>query len=114
MAARAGVEPTTLRLRVIASTNAPPCPTISLLITSLLMIKRNLCSLFIVLPLPMLLSLATLIHSIVLATCSHTADVCYYGCLLVCYYGCLLVCYYGCLLVLNSSKTKLIWLVTTY
>src|SRR6218665_1393772 len=26
MAARAGVEPTTLRLRVIASTNAPPCP----------------------------------------------------------------------------------------
>src|SRR6218665_259433 len=27
MAARAGVEPTTLRLRVIASTNAPPCPT---------------------------------------------------------------------------------------
>src|SRR6218665_1918735 len=24
---RAGVEPTTLRLRVIASTNAPPCPT---------------------------------------------------------------------------------------
>src|SRR6218665_1731340 len=29
MAARAGVEPTTLRLRVIASTNAPPCPTLS-------------------------------------------------------------------------------------
>ena len=29
MAARAGVEPTTLRLRVIASTNAPPCPTAS-------------------------------------------------------------------------------------
>ena len=29
MAARAGVEPTTLRLRVIASTNAPPCPTCS-------------------------------------------------------------------------------------
>src|SRR6218665_604952 len=27
MAAKAGVEPTTLRLRVIASTNAPPCPT---------------------------------------------------------------------------------------
>src|SRR6218665_3231777 len=27
MAARAGVEPTTLRLKVIASTNAPPCPT---------------------------------------------------------------------------------------
>ena len=27
MAARAGVEPTTLRLRVIASTNAPPFPT---------------------------------------------------------------------------------------
>ena len=27
MAARAGVEPTTLRLRVIASSNAPPCPT---------------------------------------------------------------------------------------
>src|SRR6218665_1348944 len=27
MAARAGVEPTTLRLRAIASTNAPPCPT---------------------------------------------------------------------------------------
>src|SRR6218665_3799261 len=27
VAARAGVEPTTLRLRVIASTNAPPCPT---------------------------------------------------------------------------------------
>src|SRR6218665_530048 len=27
MAARAGVEPTTIRLRVIASTNAPPCPT---------------------------------------------------------------------------------------
>ena len=27
MAARAGVEPTTLWLRVIASTNAPPCPT---------------------------------------------------------------------------------------
>src|SRR6218665_2235775 len=26
MAVRAGVEPTTLRLRVIASTNAPPCP----------------------------------------------------------------------------------------
>src|SRR6218665_1380384 len=26
MTARAGVEPTTLRLRVIASTNAPPCP----------------------------------------------------------------------------------------
>src|SRR6218665_3039638 len=26
MAARAGVEPTTLRLRVIASTNAPSCP----------------------------------------------------------------------------------------
>ena len=29
MAARAGVEPTTLRLRVIASTNAPPCPTVA-------------------------------------------------------------------------------------
>src|SRR6218665_3612889 len=29
MAARAGVEPTTLRLRVISSTNAPPCPTTS-------------------------------------------------------------------------------------
>src|SRR6218665_1960130 len=28
MAARAGVEPTTLWLRVIASTNAPPCPTV--------------------------------------------------------------------------------------
>src|SRR6218665_710467 len=27
MAARAGVEPTTLLLRVIASTNVPPCPT---------------------------------------------------------------------------------------
>src|SRR6218665_3346339 len=27
MAARAGVEPTTLQLRVIASSNAPPCPT---------------------------------------------------------------------------------------
>src|SRR6218665_2319380 len=27
MAARAGVEPTTLRLRIITSTNAPPCPT---------------------------------------------------------------------------------------
>src|SRR6218665_2357587 len=27
MAAKAGVEPTTLRLRVIALTNAPPCPT---------------------------------------------------------------------------------------
>ena len=27
MAARAGVEPTTFRLRVNASTNAPPCPT---------------------------------------------------------------------------------------
>src|SRR6218665_3554043 len=27
MAARGGVEHTTLRLRVIASTNAPPCPT---------------------------------------------------------------------------------------
>ena len=30
MAARAGVEPTTLRLRVIASTNAPPFPTLPL------------------------------------------------------------------------------------
>src|SRR6218665_2200104 len=29
MAARAGVEPTTLWLRVIASTNAPPCPTVT-------------------------------------------------------------------------------------
>src|SRR6218665_1200000 len=29
MAARAGVEPTTLRLRVIASTNAPPNPTMT-------------------------------------------------------------------------------------
>src|SRR6218665_4040785 len=28
VAARAGVEPTTLQLSVIASTNAPPCPTI--------------------------------------------------------------------------------------
>src|SRR6218665_2371214 len=28
MAARAGVEPRTLRLRGIASTNAPPCPTV--------------------------------------------------------------------------------------
>src|SRR6218665_3387683 len=27
MAARAGVEPTTLRLKAIDSTNAPPCPT---------------------------------------------------------------------------------------
>src|SRR6218665_2031321 len=27
--ARAGVEPTTLRLRVIASANAPPCPSMS-------------------------------------------------------------------------------------
>src|SRR6218665_84993 len=31
MAARAGVEPTTLRLRVIASTNASPCPTMYVL-----------------------------------------------------------------------------------
>src|SRR6218665_578622 len=30
MAARAGVEPTTLRLRVITSTNAPPCPSSSI------------------------------------------------------------------------------------
>jgi len=28
MAARAGVEPTTLRLKAIDSTKAPPCPTI--------------------------------------------------------------------------------------
>ena len=34
MAARAGVEPTTLQLRVIASTNAPPCPTCFLVIVS--------------------------------------------------------------------------------
>ena len=27
MAARAGVEPTTLQLKVIISTKAPPCPT---------------------------------------------------------------------------------------
>jgi len=29
VAARAGVEPTTLRLRVIVSTKAPPCSTVS-------------------------------------------------------------------------------------
>src|SRR6218665_1825813 len=34
MAARAGVEPTPLRLRVIASTNAPPCPTTICLVSS--------------------------------------------------------------------------------
>src|SRR6218665_1444769 len=28
VAARAGVEPTTLRLKVIVSTKAPPCPTL--------------------------------------------------------------------------------------
>src|SRR6218665_1660122 len=32
MAVRAGVEPTTLRLRVIASTNAPPCPILKRLV----------------------------------------------------------------------------------
>ena len=29
MAARAGVEPTTLRLKAIDATNVPPCPTMS-------------------------------------------------------------------------------------
>ena len=30
MAARAGVEPTTLRLKAIDSTKAPPCPTFAI------------------------------------------------------------------------------------
>src|SRR6218665_1521036 len=33
MAARAGVEPTTLRLKAIDSTKAPPCPTIGVICT---------------------------------------------------------------------------------
>src|SRR6218665_65982 len=32
MAARAGVEPTTLRLKAIDSTKAPPCPTTQILV----------------------------------------------------------------------------------
>src|SRR6218665_2051897 len=46
MAARAGVEPTTLRLRVVASTNAPPCPVWPLqyiFVSPLHYIKHVLC-----------------------------------------------------------------------
>src|SRR6218665_858299 len=40
MAARAGVEPTTLRLKAIDSTKAPPCPIIYILYTVLLSLLR--------------------------------------------------------------------------
>src|SRR6218665_3852986 len=41
VAARAGVEPTTLRLKAIDSTKAPPCPTCRVMFTSLCHVMKN-------------------------------------------------------------------------